>query len=215
MSLREILEPYYARFLYVASFGRGLRWHVDGQTVVRIDPRCRWLRSLPRDAPTASYLRARVRPGDDCVEVGAHVGYYALHLAQWTAPNGRIAAFEPNPLAREVLASNVRINGLADRITVETGMRTLDAYCTARALMPRWVLINAEGYELDVLTGASGLLVDRHVSFIIAMHPDLWSRGRQATAVQFEMLLRTCGRTAVPLTGQQNPLEDYGTIAIP
>jgi hypothetical protein len=215
MSLRETLEPYYARFLYAATLGRGLRWRVDDDTVLRVDPRCRWLRGLPRDAPTVNYLRARVRPGDCCVEIGAHVGYYALRLAQWTAPNGRIVACEPNPLAREILASNVRMNGLTDRIRVEAGMQTIDGYCTAQALIPQWVLINAEGYELEVLTGASGLLVDRHISFIIAMHPDLWSRGRQATAVQLEMLLRTCGRTVIPLTGQKEPLEDYGTIAVP
>ena len=65
-----------------------------------------------------------------------------------------------------------------------------------------------------MLTGGSGLLVDRRVSFVVEVHPDLWERGQQWTAVQLEGLVRTCGRTAVPLTGQQNALDDYGTIAI-
>ena len=37
---------------------------------------------------------------------------------------------------------------------------------------------------------------------------------RQATAVRLESLLRTCGRSAIPLTGQRSVLDDYGTIAI-
>lgn len=253
MSLRDTLEPFYARLLQAVTFGRGVCWRVDASTTLRIDPRCRWIRNPSYEAAVVGYLRSRVRAGDCCVDVGAHVGYYALQMALWTAPNGRVIAFEPNPLAREVLETNVRLNAMDTRITVEplavsdtpgtaplfhgaetTGLSrigapnpesapgltldvevvTLDRYCAGHAILPQWVLIDAEGYELEVLTGASALLVDRRVSFVVEMHPDLWQRGRQPTAVQFEQLLRTCGRAAVPLTGQRRLLEDYGTIAI-
>ena len=97
---------------------------------------------------------------------------------------------------------------------IDVEVVTLDQYCAAHSVIPQWVLVDAEGYELDVLIGASGLLVDRRVSFVIEMHPALWPRGRQATAVHFEHLIRTCGRRLVPLTGQREALEDYGTIVI-
>jgi FkbM family methyltransferase len=66
------------------------------------------------------YLRSRVRPGDVCFNVGAHVGVYALCLAEWSRSGGRVVAFEPNPPTRRVLADHVRRNGLRDRVTVES-----------------------------------------------------------------------------------------------
>ncbi len=253
MKIRDALEPVYARFLQYATLGRGVRWQVDERTALRIDPRCRWIRNPSYEKAVVDYLRARVRPGDCCVDVGAHVGFYALQMAQWTAPGGSVIAFEPNPLARDVLERNVRLNGLDERIAVEplavagaagraplyhgqatSGLSrigapnphsasgeaidvevvTLDHYCAAHAALPQWILVDTEGYELDVLIGASGLLSDRRISFVIEMHPELWPRGRQATAVHFEHLIRTCGRRVVPLTGQRDALEEYGTIVI-
>ena len=253
MTLRETFERVYSRLLGVATAGRGVAWHVDAGTTLRIDPRCRWIRNPSYEAAVVQYLRSRVRPGDCCVDVGAHVGYYALQMALWTAPAGRVIAFEPNPLARDVLETNVRLNGFSDRIVVEphavadapgtaplfhgaetTGLSrirtpnpesapghavevdviTLDQYCSARGVIPRWVLIDVEGLEAEVLSGATGLLADRRTSFVVEMHPELWASGREATASRFEGLLRASGRTAVPITGQGSIVDGYGTIAI-
>jgi FkbM family methyltransferase len=52
------------------------------------------------------------------LNVGAHVGLYALGAAAWSAPNGRVIAFEPNPRTREILAGHVRRNRLSDRVEV-------------------------------------------------------------------------------------------------
>jgi FkbM family methyltransferase len=52
----------------------------------------------------------------DFVDVGAHVGLYTVAAAR-QGP-GRVLAFEPNPSAREQLAANVALNGLANVIAV-------------------------------------------------------------------------------------------------
>jgi FkbM family methyltransferase len=59
-----------------------------------------------------------VRPGDMCLNVGAHMGIYALALARWTAPDGRVVAFEPNPRTRAALVRHVTLNGVSDRVDV-------------------------------------------------------------------------------------------------
>src|SRR5262249_51796554 len=100
------------------------------------------------------------------------------------------------------------------RGAVDVEVVTLDHYCAGRGLVPQWGVVDAEGYELEVLTGASGLLANRRVSFVVEMHPDLWALGRQTTAARLEALLRSCGRKLIPLTGQGNSLQEYGTIAI-
>jgi FkbM family methyltransferase len=242
----------YTRLLQILSMGRGVPWKVDERTTLRIDPRCRWIRNASYEADVVAYLRAGMRPGQCCVDVGAHVGFYALQMALWTAPAGRVIAFEPNPTARAVLQANVRLNRLTDRITivpaaagaargmadlfhsgntsglsrlgspnpssasgapVRVPVETLDAYCATERIQPHWILVDAEGAELEVLRGAASLLTDTPVQLVVEMHPSLWD-SRHTTAGSFEAFLTRCGRAAVPITGQSNPFTDYGTVSL-
>ena len=115
-SVRKGLRPAYEAILTLLSAGRGIPWEINGEPF-RIDPRQRHRMARIYDAPVADFLRARVRPGQLCVDVGANVGVYVLQLARWCAP-GRVVAFEPNPEARSVLGRHLRMNGLADRVEV-------------------------------------------------------------------------------------------------
>jgi FkbM family methyltransferase len=47
----------------------------------------------------------------DFVDVGAHVGMYAIRAARELRGRGRVLAFEPNPAARSQLEDNVALNG--------------------------------------------------------------------------------------------------------
>lgn len=62
-------------------------------------------------------LSSCLRPGDVFVDVGANIGYHALHAARIVGAAGRVLAFEPNPRVRERLAANIALNAL-DTITV-------------------------------------------------------------------------------------------------
>jgi len=57
-----------------------------------------------------------IRPGAVCVDVGAHVGYFTLQMADLAGPSGRVHAFEPNPVLRRMLDDSVRVNGFAERV---------------------------------------------------------------------------------------------------
>jgi FkbM family methyltransferase len=61
---------------------------------------------------TAAFVRAYLKPGMVFVDVGAHIGEYALLAAQRVGRTGEVHAFEPNPKVYAVLAENVRLNGL-------------------------------------------------------------------------------------------------------
>jgi FkbM family methyltransferase len=51
------------------------------------------------------------------IDVGAHVGAFAAHLAN-RGPAVRVECYEPSPQSAKYLRANVEGNGLADRITV-------------------------------------------------------------------------------------------------
>src|ERR1043166_5524486 len=63
-------------------------------------------------------FRGAVRPGSVVLDVGANVGSYTLLFAFWTAPAGRVFAFEPSPDAREGLRQHLALNGVDDRVEI-------------------------------------------------------------------------------------------------
>ncbi len=56
-------------------------------------------------------LRKTVKPGDYVVDIGAHIGYYTLILANLVGPKGKVYSFEPNPENFKILKKNVEANG--------------------------------------------------------------------------------------------------------
>src|ERR1700678_2240141 len=58
-----------------------------------------------------SALLRIVQPDWVVVDIGAHVGYFALLLAKLVGPSGKVIAFEPLPENFRVLDENIRMNG--------------------------------------------------------------------------------------------------------
>jgi len=55
-------------------------------------------------------LRAAVKPGDFCIDVGAHLGYLTLVLSRMVGHSGRVVSFEPVPENFRALQENIRLN---------------------------------------------------------------------------------------------------------
>src|SRR5882724_6714622 len=48
---------------------------------------------------TVDWFRSNLRPGMVVLDIGANVGQYTLIAAGAVGPNGRVHAFEPNPIS--------------------------------------------------------------------------------------------------------------------
>ena len=59
------------------------------------------------EAGEMTLMRQFLRPGQTIVDVGANVGYLTRFFAQSTGPNGKVCAFEPNPIIFPLLERNV------------------------------------------------------------------------------------------------------------
>jgi FkbM family methyltransferase len=53
-----------------------------------------------------------VRSGMIVADIGANIGVHTLQLARIVGPDGKVLAFEPNPVARQELETNLRLNGI-------------------------------------------------------------------------------------------------------
>jgi FkbM family methyltransferase len=65
------------------------------------------------------FIRATVRPGQHVVDCGAHIGYFAMHLADAVGPTGSVTAFEPFGANAECLERSIRENGFEARVRLE------------------------------------------------------------------------------------------------
>ncbi len=57
-------------------------------------------------------FRRYAKPGDTVIDVGAHIGYFTLFLAELVGPQGHVYAFEPDPRARSFLARSISGSGM-------------------------------------------------------------------------------------------------------
>jgi FkbM family methyltransferase len=67
------------------------------------------------DEPESEFVRSVVRPGDRCIDAGAHVGYYSLLMASLGA---QVLAIEPNRenfslLSKNTAGKNVILSAMA------------------------------------------------------------------------------------------------------
>ena len=116
MSLvHETLSSTYGRTLRALYSRSGLPWTVHDE-VVRIHPAVRHLVPHEPEPALFQFLRRTIRPGDVVLDVGAFVGIYAVLEARWSAPSGRVVAFEPTPSSVEIAHRHLEWNRASDRV---------------------------------------------------------------------------------------------------
>jgi len=55
-----------------------------------------------------------LKPGSTVVDIGANTGYYTVLAGKLVGDQGRVYAFEPDPVSFSLLERNVRLNGLTN-----------------------------------------------------------------------------------------------------
>jgi len=165
------------------------------------------------------------KPGDIVFDIGAYCGVFTFELSRAVGPQGKVFAFEPDPLNVELLRRNVArhqlsnvtvaqvavsdTNGIAPfnsdgslgsaltlalsrpptHDTTEVRTITLEKACAEFGL-PSFVKIDAEGAEIEILSGAKTLLQSHPIHFALDTSH---MRDGHMTRAAVEDLLKTCG----------------------
>lgn len=144
-------------------------------------------------------LRPLIAPGMTVVDVGANLGFFSLMIAPLLRPGGRIVALEPSRRTFAKLSRTIARNGLGDVVTAvnsgcaatagsatlhqvsassgnatilaagageEVGLTRLDDLGLDRVGLLK---IDTEGYESEVLKGATGLLGESRPTLFIEL----------------------------------------------
>lgn len=111
------------------------------------------------DRRELSTLRSLIRPGMVIADIGANVGFYALEMARSVGPQGRILAFEPDPLTFRLLRERIIQGGVENVETHQIALGDTSGraplYCSAynrsdNRLSPSHTESHVEVCEVDV-----------------------------------------------------------------
>jgi FkbM family methyltransferase len=108
-------------------------------------------------------------------------------------------------------APNDELRGATTPIVVP--VVTLDEHCRSAGMRPDWLLIDVEGFEIAVLEGAREIIRARGpaLGLVVEMHSKVWPSAGTSRA-RAESVLRELRLRPVALTGQSDPLADYGLV---
>lgn len=65
------------------------------------------------------FARRTVKPGQHVIDAGAHIGFFAMHMAADVGPSGTVHCFEPLDANADCLQQSVRENGFEGRVVLE------------------------------------------------------------------------------------------------
>jgi len=107
--------------------------------------------------------------------------------------------------------ANPEIAGRAVPLSVETV--SVDDYCMRHAIAPTWLRVDVEGFEFAVLRGARTVIRRGRpgLRIVVEMHPSAWKDAGE-TPESARALLDDLGLEPIGLTGQRDPLADYGIV---
>ena len=135
------------------------------------------------EQPLQDWLRAYVKPGDTCLDIGGADGYFALLMAKLSGLQGRVLSFEPSEKI-EHIQQNFALNQglpLAPLMRYEafvgaqenrqTKTVSIDSLVHAGAITEvNVVKIDVDGGEGDVLQGMADTLNRFHPHLFIETH---------------------------------------------
>lgn len=99
------------------TLGKGIKRRI-GDLEIRFP--ARWSRYYEADyePETFRFCSQYVTSGAIVLDIGAHIGLFAVHFANLVGASGRVFSFEPTPFTRSVLKDVVRLNGVGETVEV-------------------------------------------------------------------------------------------------
>jgi FkbM family methyltransferase len=188
------IRPRYNAMLQYLYGHRGLSRTIHGEEPIRLLPSARL---IPEDyePEVLDLLKQKITPGAVVLDVGANVGVSAMMMARWCGPQGHIHAFEPSPTPKQLLIKHLRLNGLADRVTVcpsavsdvegaitfhavgisgKSALSAANLDQTAERFEVPVTTIDAYCRSHNMLNGARDTLKQFRPSVLIELHPMFW-----------------------------------------
>lgn len=105
----SIIKDIAYKTLDVVTLGSGVERHIGGQSI-RFPARWSRYYESEYEPETFQFFHENVKPGDTVLDIGGHIGLFAVVTAKLVGPGGKVFSFEPTPFTRSVLQEVVDLN---------------------------------------------------------------------------------------------------------
>jgi FkbM family methyltransferase len=113
------IEPAWRAMFGRLTSHRGFVARVNGESFrLTYDYASRYDRSGTYEPGFYRAFTERIGPGMTVLDIGAHVGFFAIGAARRVGPRGKVYAFEPAPETAALLERHIYLNGYRDRVEV-------------------------------------------------------------------------------------------------
>jgi len=142
-----------------------------------------------------------VHDGFVAIDVGAHLGYYALILSRIVGPNGRVIAFEPIPSNFRILSENIELNRCKNVQAVNKAVSDRSGRCEGAPHAES----NSGSFSLVKNDGAESITVDA-----VSLDDFLKNWGRPIDFIEIDVE----GAEGMVLDGARKTIELYHPILL-
>jgi FkbM family methyltransferase len=142
-----------------------------------------------------------VHDGFVAIDVGAHLGYYALILSRLVGSNGRVIAFEPIPANFRILSENIELNHCKNVQVVNQAVSDRSGRC---GLSPH-ALSNSGSFSLLKNGGTKTIAVDA-----VSLDDFLKGWDRQIDFIEIDVE----GAEGMVIDGARKTIESYHPILL-
>lgn len=105
------------RALDTVTGGRGVARTIGGENV-RFPARFSRYYESDYEPETFAFFRRHLKPGDTVLDIGGHIGLFAVVAGKLVGTAGKVYTFEPTPGTRSVMTQVVELNGVAEQVEI-------------------------------------------------------------------------------------------------
>jgi FkbM family methyltransferase len=99
------------------TLGKGVNRHIGGEEI-RFPPKWSRYYEAEYEPETFDFFHEHLKQGDTVLDIGGHIGLFAVTTAKLVGPAGRVFTFEPTPFTRGVLQEVVDLNEVNEIVEV-------------------------------------------------------------------------------------------------
>ncbi|MFN0277454.1 MAG: FkbM family methyltransferase [Pyrinomonadaceae bacterium] len=114
--MKEIKHIAY-KMLDVLTLGTGIKRRIGGE-YIRFPARWSRYYESEYEPETFRFFRENLKKGYTVLDIGGHIGLFAVATAQLVGKQGKVFSFEPTPFTRSVLEQVVALNDCSEIVEV-------------------------------------------------------------------------------------------------
>ncbi len=114
----NLLKSIYYSLLNLLTFGKGIKRNINNTGIIFPTRYYKYYHE-GYEKESFDFIKQYIKSGSVVLDIGGHIGLYAVTFGKLVGPSGKVYSFEPTPQTNKVLRRSVELNGLQNTVIVQ------------------------------------------------------------------------------------------------